>query len=112
MSSTLNPVDTGVVKSPNYPGNYPASLRKTVAMQVEEGMVILLQFTAFKTANCNDKLRITDGDGTALLGRACGSSLPTKIKSASNVIEMFFETDVDNTAEGWSARWSAVTPGE
>ena len=75
-------------------------------------MVILLRFTAFKTANCHDKLRITDGDGTALLGRACGSSMPTKIKSASNVIEMFFQTDGASSAPGWSASWSAVTPGE
>lgn len=75
-------------------------------------MVILLQFTAFKTVNCNDKLRITDGDGTILLARACGSSLPANIKSASNVIEMFFKTDASNTAKGWSASWSAVTPGD
>ena len=75
-------------------------------------MVIQLQFTTFSTANCNDHLTITDGNATTLMERACGSSLPDNIKSADNVIEMFFKTDDRNTDKGWSARWSAVTPGE
>ena len=112
FSSTLKTFHTGVVTSPNHPGNYPDSCGSTATIQVEEGLVILLQFTAFKTEGSNDKLRITDGDGTTLLGKACGSSLPANIKSTSNVIEMFFKTDASKTKEGWSAGWTAVTPGE
>ena len=103
---------TGIVTSPNYPDNYPNNLYKTETIQVEEGFVILLQFTAFHTHNCNDRLTITDGDGTTLLGRACGSSLPNKIKSSSNFLEMFFKTDAKNTHQGWSANWIAVTAGK
>ena len=103
---------TGNVTSPNHPGNYPPSLGTTATIQVEEGFVILLQFTVFHTHNCNDRLTITDGDGTTLLGRACGSSLPNKIKSSSNFIEMFFKTDSKDTQKGWSANWIAVTAGK
>ena len=37
-----------MVTSPNYPGNYPNNLeKKTEIIQVELGLVISLQFTAF-----------------------------------------------------------------
>ena len=112
MSSTLKPLDTGVVSSPNHPGNYPHNIAKTATIQVEEGLVIQLKFTTFSTADCNDHLTITDGDGSTLMGRTCGSSLPADIKSANNVVEMFFKTDGSGTGKGWSVKWSAVTPGE
>ena len=41
---------TGVVTSPNYPGNYPNSLEKAETIKVEEGLIISLQFTAFDIA--------------------------------------------------------------
>ena len=102
---------SGVVTSPNYPRNYPNSLAITEKIQVQEGLVIILQFTAFRTTNCNDHLRITDADGTTLVEKACGSSMPTNITSTSNSIEMLFKTDASSTKEGWSVSWSAVTPG-
>ena len=112
LSLTLKHLATGIVTSPDYPANYPSGLAKPTTIQVEPGRVIRLQFTAFHTANCNDHLAIMDGDGTTLMEKACGASLPTNITSASNTINMLFKTDGSGSTEGWSVSWVAVTPGE
>ena len=113
---------TGKVTSPNYPNNYPNNLQKTETIQVEKGLVLSLQFTAFDVdswihqhPNCfYDHLTITDGDGTTLMERSCDNILPADITSTSNIVKLEFITDTDtgDTKPGWSVRWSAVTPGE
>ena len=78
-------------------------------------MQLMLQFTAFNVeshSNCAyDYLKIEDGDGTALNENACGSTLPTNMTSASNVVNLFFKTNAVGTENGWSVSWSAVTQG-
>ena len=109
-----------MVTSPNYPGNYPSKLEKTETIQVEKGLVLSLQFTAFDIERCGstcdcDHLTITDGDGTILMEKSCGNSLPADIRSRSNVVKLVFSTspyDPYDPYDGWSVRWSAVTPGE
>ena len=122
---------TGVVTSPNYPGNYPDNLEKTETIQVAQGQILSLQFTAFAIEphpTCRfDHLTITDGDGTTLMEKSCGSSsdgniliggqsigssLPAAILSTSNVVNLVFTTDGSDTRSGWSVSWIAVTPGE
>ena len=109
-----------MVTSPNHPGNYTNFLETTEKIKVEDGLVIFLQFTAFDIgyhpifcANCScDHLTITDGDGTTLMEKGCGSSMPANITSATNAIELIFSSDhFDSGNSGWSANWSAVTPG-
>ena len=125
---------TGEVTSPNYPNNYPNGLLKTDTIQVEQGLVLSLQFTAFDIYTnyiyngspvCTDHLSITDGDGTMLMEKSCvfnkayvviggestGSSLPPDITSTSNIVNLVFSTDGRTTSPGWSVSWSAVTPG-
>ena len=72
---------TGVVTSPNYPGNYPDNVEKTHTIQVKPGLILSLEFTAFNiepplnryNAHCSsDHLTIMDGDGTTLMERSCG----------------------------------------
>ena len=58
-----------------------------------------------------DYLTMTDGDGTTLMGKTCGTSLPNNVTSTSNVIKMVFRTDNINPKEGWSLSWRAVLPG-
>ena len=74
-----------------------------------------LQFTAFNleaSSTCGyDFLSITDGDGTTLMGKTCGDSLPNNITSWSNVIKMVFRTDGSHERDGWSVSWSAISPG-
>ena len=107
---------TGVVTSPNYPDAYPNNLEKTETIQVEEGLIISLQFTAFDIeshSTCRyDHLTITDGDGTPLMEKSCGSTIPADIRSTSNIVKLVFITDNTGRRTGWSVSWSAVTPGE
>ena len=119
---------TGVVTSPNHPGNYPDNLDKTQTIEVESGKILRMEFTHFAVYACDintcpcDFVKITDGDGTTLMDNSCGYSsrdpssslyfLPPIITTRSNRVEIFFHTDGDWTAAGWSLSWSAVTPGE
>ena len=81
----------GVISSPNFPDNYTVGYSKIKMIQVEQGMVLSLQFTAFDITysfyrdfdgnydydflECwNDYLTIEDGDGTILMDTSCGSS--------------------------------------
>ena len=92
-------------------------------------MVLSLEFTAFdieRNAYCEyDHLSITDGDERTLMEKSCGpegnlviggekinSTLPPKILSRSNKVNIVFVTDGGGTRPGWSVSWSAVTPGE
>ena len=107
---------TGEVTSPNYPDNYPNNLEKIETIQVEQGLILSLQFTAFDIeadSTCGfDHLTITDGDGTTLMEKSCGTPLPADIRSTSNIVKLVFSTDSGGTRAGWSVSWSAVTPGE
>ena len=106
---------TGEVTSPNYPDNYPNNLEKTDTIQVEQGLILSLQFTAFDVeshSTCDyDHLTITDGDGTTLMEKSCGSTLPANITSTSNIVKLVFITNWRTTRAGWSVKWSAVTSG-
>ena len=121
-----------MVTSPNYPGNYPNNLEKTETIQVEQGLIISIQFTSFSVqyggSSCAyDHLTITDGDGTTLMEKSCGhsysnvviggqsqygSSSPPAITSKTNLVNLVFSTDYSVTYPGWSVSWRAVTPGE
>ena len=90
-----------------------------------------LQFSAFDiedSHNCwSDHLKITDGDGTTLLGKSCGSnadgnveiegqsfgfSLPPNMTSTSNIVKIHFISDYSGERSGWRIKWTAMTPGE
>jgi len=96
----------GVVTSPNYPRNYPNSLRKTETIRVEDGMVLTLQFTAFNTETSYDKLTIRDENGKTLMESRSGTSLPPNIESRTNVY-LDFHTDQTTVSSGWSVNWYA-----
>ena len=107
-----------MVTSPNYPDYYPNNLEKTETIHVEQGLILSLQFIAFNVeyhSTClYDHLTITDGDGTTLMEKSCGSlmwysngiviggenigsSLPPAIRSRSNTVNLVFSTDGSDT---------------
>ena len=78
--------------------------------------MLVLEFTAFDIeahASCRfDFLKIRDGDGTTLMGKTCGSSLPNKITSKTNIVFLDFKTNGKGRRTGWSVYWRDVTlPG-
>ena len=82
---------------------------------MEQGRVLILEFTAFDIQShsaCRyDYLTITDGDGTALMNKTCGSTLPSKINSMSNLVDILFTTNHADEKTGWSVSWSAAIAG-
>ena len=85
-------------------------------IEVEQGLILSLTFSAFDIhssgGSCNDHLTITDGDGTTLMEKSCGSSSLAAITSISNMIKLYFSTDGSGTSTGWNVSWTAVTAGE
>ena len=93
-------------------------MRKTEIIEVEEGLVVEMQFTAFNVdlvELCNlDYVTIKNGDGVTLMENTCGSSLPAAVISNSNNVEIYFHTDdiiIQTSGAGWRLTWRAVTPG-
>ena len=114
---SLSTPGSGVAASPNYPANYPHRLGKTEVIEVQEGLVISLRFNAFDIefhSTCKyDNLTIIDGvDGSTLMEKSCGNSLPANITSTSNIVKLVFNTNTNDNRPGWSVSWSVVTPGE
>ena len=102
---------TGVVTSLNYTScKYTNNLNATETITVKEGMVVVLEFTAFNTEANIDKLTIRDGDGTILMEERSGECLPGKIWSKTNVVHLHFDTDGSVTRTGWNATWAASMP--
>ena len=103
-------LSTGVVTSPNYPCNYSNYVNTTETIRVKEGMVVVLEFTAFNTEGNVDKLTIRDSDGTTLMEERSGECIPGKIWSKTNVVHLHFDTNGWGTRTGWNATWAASTP--
>ena len=91
------------------------NLRKLEIIDVEEGLIVAIEFMAFaveSSSTCKfDHVTIKNGDGTTLMGKTCGSSLPAAVTSTSNRVEIYFHTDSGWSESGWRLTWRAVTPG-
>ena len=78
-------------------------------------MIISIEFTTFKIESHStcafDHLTITDEDGTTLMEKSCGKSLPASITSRTNIVHIFFTSNGIITRPGWSLSWNAVTRG-
>jgi len=109
-TTTVSP--DGIMTSPKYPGKYPNKYQKTKTIEGADGTVLVIQFTAFNVeshASCkNDYLRIRDGNGTVLMGKTCGTSLPPKITSYTNTVKVDFKTNSKVTRTGWRLVWHSV----
>lgn len=104
-----------MVTSPNYPSNYPNDLQQTSTIEVKEGLHVYMRFTIFDVeshSTCsNDYVTIKNGEGTTLMEKTCGSSLPAIVISTSKIVEIYFHTDSSTSRSGWVIFWIPVTPG-
>ena len=82
---------------------------------VGPGLVIAITFTAFDveaSSSCSyDHLTITEGDGTPLMAKTCGSDLPPDLTSSTGTVRVTFHTSRVNEKSGWRLEWTAVPPG-
>ena len=129
---------TGVVTSPNFPNDYPHNLEENYTIEVEQGQVLLLAFTAFNIDSENDDtsykldynrgdneyldsvlcpsdhLTITDSDGIILMEERCGHILPDRITSRTSKVNLTFHTDdkdYDGIHLSTRAGWSLIWSG-
>ena len=104
---------SGVLKSPNYPQRYPNDHDSTQTVVVAEGKTIRYVWTNFEIEGWNggpggpyDYVEIVDEDGTSLMTKTAGSSLPSPGTSNTNIMHVKFHTDGDTTRTGWRLEWT------
>jgi len=104
----------GTLTSTNYPSPYPPYLDTKQNISVSAGNRIKLRFTDFNVeddhVDCGyDYLLVQDGDGTILLDKTCGSSLPDDITSRTNFVQVIFHSDEIEQRSGWRIEWQTIT---
>ncbi|XP_077300380.1 cubilin homolog [Arctopsyche grandis] len=108
---------SGTITSPGWPESYPARKDCVWTIRVRNGQQIMLNFTTFdmeKYEGCAaDYLEIRNGGlATApLIGKFCGSNIPTTIPSMTNSMYLHFHSDPSRVAGGFHLTWDSTTTG-
>lgn len=73
---------------------------------------ISFEFNRLKTQENTDIISIYDGPTTSdvLLGVFSGTSTPQQFESTGNVVLVTFESDNENTDEGWFLSYTSISP--
>ena len=100
-----------IIKSPNYPDDYPADQDCRTVITFTEEERVRLQFLAFdleSSSTCNyDWLEVRDGDDASanLTGsRLCGEQIPGSILSSGNSLYIEFNSDEYATESGFKVK--------
>ncbi|KAJ7379470.1 Bone morphogenetic protein 1 [Desmophyllum pertusum] len=89
----------GTIQSPKYPEWYPSNKKCTWTISLPENFRVGVRFVAFDIESHSkclyDYLQIYDGpnDSSSVIGRYCGKSLPTELKSNSSQMTIQFSSD-------------------
>ncbi|XP_042308806.1 complement C1s subcomponent isoform X2 [Sceloporus undulatus] len=104
---------SGEITSPNYPDLYPENSQCDYRVSLEPGYRVVLTIgkkdfdvePAGLEGNCHDALRILAGDEH--FGPYCGNIFtgPPEIKTRSNIVDIFFQTDHAMQGKGWKLRY-------
>ena len=104
---------SGIIKTPNYPLNYPLDKVCSWIIKVQPGDKVVLTFQTFvleDNAICQyDYVLIRDGSSSKspMIGKFCGTSRPATITSAGNYLWLEFRSDSTATRRGFKAIWEA-----
>ncbi|CAH2301357.1 ovochymase-2-like [Pelobates cultripes] len=106
--------DNGDFMSPNYPnGSYVNSHVCTWKIAVQAGKQLQIAFTDFSlqaavAGVCPDYVEVFDGDKASapVLGRFCGFSVPSPVKTTGNTAVIKFITNHDVTRVGFHGYWT------
>ena len=86
-------LDSGTLTSPRFPRQYPSNLDSSYEISVSNGPIDLsfshFDIDGYKT----DYVTITDGDGTILLNKASGRSIPRNVTSKTDKVYVKFYSD-------------------
>uniref|UniRef100_A0A8C0V8D6 Scavenger receptor cysteine-rich domain-containing protein DMBT1 n=1 Tax=Cyanistes caeruleus TaxID=156563 RepID=A0A8C0V8D6_CYACU len=106
---------SGVLQSPNYPGNYPNDADCVWEIQVQNNFRVTLTFRdiVMQSGMCqHDYIEVYDGPvhSSPLLGRFCSGSFPTYV-SSSNMMSVCFHSDSRYSFRGFQAHYSSIPAG-
>ncbi|CAD1477837.1 unnamed protein product, partial [Heterotrigona itama] len=108
---------TGVVQSPNYPRKYPGKQQCSWVIEAPHKQRVILNVKDFHleahTTCLFDYLEIRNGgyETSPLLGRFCGTDIPTEIFSQTNQIYLKFVSDLTRSFAGFRIEWDSTTIG-
>ncbi|XP_029433861.1 mannan-binding lectin serine protease 2 isoform X3 [Rhinatrema bivittatum] len=104
---------SGEITSPNYPQPYAKLSTCNYNIRVEEGFSINLQFlesfsveTHPETLCPYDILKINTSKKK--YGPFCGETLPQKIETGSNNVDISFTTDISGIHSGWKIQYTTT----
>eukprot|EP00794_Sanderia_malayensis_P003246 gene3246-3727_t len=112
---TVNADTPGAITSPNYPNNYPHLANCVWVLRGTPGRKVTLTFTNFDIEQhtaCNyDYVEVRQGDNanSTLVGKFCGSNVPSAITSFGNSLYVRFFSDQSSSARGFRAQYTTET---
>ncbi|XP_054002675.1 cubilin [Hylaeus anthracinus] len=107
----------GVIETPDYPQNYPNKRECVWVIDAPVKQKILLNVHHFeleKQQKCSfDYLEIRNGGYgmSPLIGKYCGTDIPTEIISQTNQMYLKFVSDASRTYSGFNIEWDSTTVG-
>ncbi|TKS88119.1 Cubilin 460 kDa receptor [Collichthys lucidus] len=110
--------DYGFLKSPGWPDIYPHNMDCTIILKAQQNSYISFFFNNFDVeshSNCEfDYLEIRNGStaNSPLIGRFCGSTLPSPIFPQSNLLYLRFKSDFSHARDGFEATWTSSPHGQ
>ncbi|KAM4534255.1 cubilin [Odontesthes bonariensis] len=107
----------GYLKSPGWPDIYPHNIDCIIILKAPENSYISFFFNAFDLeshSNCQfDYLEIRNGStaDSPMIGRFCGSILPSPIFPLSSMLYLRFKSDFSHARDGFDATWTSSPHG-
>ena len=108
----------GIIKSPNYPANYPASSACEWDVSVRPGRTINVRFDSMQIASeppacTQDYLMLRNGDSVDSpvmgSGRICGNAIPTAaLATLGNRLHVKFVSDGQSSGTGFQLRFQEI----
>uniref|UniRef100_A0AAX7U3F9 Cubilin n=1 Tax=Astatotilapia calliptera TaxID=8154 RepID=A0AAX7U3F9_ASTCA len=107
----------GYLKSPGWPDIYPNNMDCTIILKAPQNNYISFFFNNFDVeshSNCQfDYLEIRNGStaDSPLIGKFCGSTLPSPVFPQSNQLYLRFKSDFSHSRDGFDATWTSSPQG-
>ncbi|KAF0028409.1 hypothetical protein F2P81_019496 [Scophthalmus maximus] len=103
----------GHLKSPGWPDIYPHNMDCTILLKAPQNHYISFFFNSFDLeshSSCGfDYLEIRNGSTaeSPLVGKFCGSTLPSPVFPQSNLLYLRFKSDYSGARDGFEATWTS-----
>ncbi|XP_037612385.1 cubilin [Sebastes umbrosus] len=107
----------GYLKSPGWPDLYPHNVDCAIILKAPPNNYISFFFNSFNVeshSQCQfDYLEIRNGStaDSQLIGRFCGSTLPSPVFPRSNLLYLRFKSDASLVHAGFEATWTSSANG-